>query len=88
MKNYLFTFGLSFGTRNEAKEILRKCPSVKSWRTDMMRAFYLKSDADANTIAKEIRENKKSGRFIVTEITDNCQGWIQKDSWEFIKENK
>jgi len=54
----------------------------------MMRAFYLKSDADANTIAKEIRENKKSGRFIVTEITDNCQGWIQKDSWEFIKENK
>lgn len=88
MKTYLFTFGVSFGSRNEAKEILRKCSSVNSWRTDMMREFYLKSEADANTIAEEIRNIKKSGRFIISEITDNCQGWIQKDSWDFINKDK
>ncbi|UKK62340.1 hypothetical protein L6468_00760 [Prevotella communis] len=88
MKVYLFTFGLSFGSREEAKAILNKCSSVKGWRTDMMRSFYLKSEESADTIAKEIREHKKTGRFIVVEITDNSQGWIQKDSWKFINDEK
>lgn len=88
MKNYLFTFGSSFGTREDAKFVLSKCPSISRWRTDMINSFYLKSLKQANEIAEEIRSNKSSGRFLIVEITNNSQGWIQKDSWSFINEEE
>lgn len=87
-KAYLLAFSDDLGTRDQIKECIDKMPSVTTWRYDMTNAFYIISDATADTIANELRQQiANGGRFIVTELADNKQGWLTEDSW-YLMNNK
>ncbi len=84
MKNYILIFNNLFATRIDAIEIVKKIPEIKSWRSDMPNAIYLKSDNTAQQLCDAIREVRDKGRFLVCEIGDNRQGYLTKDSWRFL----
>lgn len=84
MKNYILIFNNLFATRIDAIEIVKKIPEIKSWRSDMPNAIYLKSDNNAQQLCDAIREVRDKGRFLVCEIGDNRQGYLTKDSWRFL----
>lgn len=85
MKCYLLIFNNQFGTRLEAIEIVKKVSIVNSWRCDMPNAIYLKSDSSAQELCDAIRKIKAQGRFLVSEISDNRQGYLTSETWSFIK---
>lgn len=88
MKNYLLVFNNLFATRLEAIEIVKKIPTIKSWRSDMPNAIYLKSEDSAQQICDAIRDLRNNGRFLVCEIGTNRQGYLTKESWSFLSNTK
>ena len=84
MKNYLLIFNNLFATRLEAIEIVKKIPAIKSWRSDMPNAIYLKSESSAQQLCDALRELRNKGRFLVCEIGANRQGYLTKESWDFL----
>ena len=62
-------------------------PEVLHWRFDLPNAFYLVSEVSAKELANKIRP-LGNGRFIVTEIPANSQGWLPRRSWEIITKKK
>lgn len=83
MKNYIFIFNNLFGSRLEAIEIIKKIPTIKSWRSDMPNAIYFKSESTAQQLSDSIREVKGKGRFLVCELNSNRQGYLTKETWNF-----
>jgi hypothetical protein len=86
-KAYLFAFSNTLGTQKELENTLNSIPEVITWRYDMPNAFYVISNADAGVLSDAIRERTKNtnGRFIITEIPENRQGWLTNESWHLIR---
>ena len=88
-KAYLLAYSTTLGSRDEVKAVLNQLPEVLTWRYDMPNTFYIISEADAGALAKLIRAASGSkGRFIVTEITTNRNGWLTPESWYLINEKR
>lgn len=90
-KAYLLAFSDDLGTREQVKNHLDTMPSVITWRYDMTNAFYILSNDSADTICSQLQERINSkGRFIITELSENCQGWLTGASWYLVshKEHK
>ena len=86
---YLLAFSATLGTRDQVKALLDQVSEVITWRTDLPHSFYIVSEADAGTLVKRIREaSGNKGRFIVTEIATNRQGWITPESWYLINQKR
>ena len=85
MKTYLFVFNSLFGDRNQAISIIKQIPAINSWRSDMPNAIYFKSNSSAQIICDLIREIRGNGKFIVVEITANRQGYLSKETWNYLK---
>lgn len=88
MKTYLFVYANSLGDRERVKGMLSLMPEVSHWRYDMPNSFYIMSDCSAQELVDAIA-NKVGGqgvkRFIITEISDNRQGYLPRETWNFIK---
>lgn len=82
MKNYLFVYSDNLGTRDFVNSILNRLNC--DWRYDIENCYYLKTDLSADELAQQIR-NFSSGRFFITEISTNRQGFLPKRTWEFLK---
>ena len=82
---YLFVYAADLGDRDDVKDHLDDLPEVLHWRCDLPNAFYLVSDVSAKKLAKKIRP-LGNGRFIVTEIPENSEGWLTPRSWKIITE--
>jgi len=83
-KAYLFVYG-DIGTREEVKAHLDGIPEILDWRYEMPNCFYLISEESADALARKIRKSTgERGRFIVSEITQNKQGWLPKDTWTLL----
>lgn len=87
-KSYLLAFSDSLGSQEKVKACLDKLSEVEYWRFDMPYAFYIISDKSASTIASAVRAELGDGRFLITEISSNKQGWLPKASWTFINDKK
>lgn len=85
-KVYLLVYSNVIGDRNELKRILDNIPEVLNWRYDMPNSFYIISDHPAQVLVEKIhsRITSESCRYFITEITSNFQGYLPKDSWNFI----
>lgn len=83
---YLLVYGNKTGDRESIKKTLNSIPEVLNWRFDMPNSFYLKSEKTAEELSALFAKtlNKDSKRFLILEITDNKQGYLLKDTWEFI----
>ena len=87
-KAYLLVYSSTLGTYDEVKACLNQIPEVLTWRKDLPSSFYLISETDATTLARLIRECRgKKGRFLVTELVDNSNGWLPNASW-YLMQNK
>jgi len=85
-KVYLLAFSDDFGSREDIKTCIESMPSVEIWRYDMTNAFYLVSEKSANELSNELKSKTKSdGRFVITEFSENLQGWLTEESWYLIK---
>lgn len=80
---YLFVYAADLGTREELRDFLDGLPEVLNWRYDLPNAFYLVSESEAGELADKIRQ-VGHGRFIVTEVPENSQGWLPRRSWDVI----
>lgn len=85
MRCYLLIFNNLFGSRLEAIEIVKQIPIVTSWRCDMPGAIYLKSESTAQALCDAIHRVRSEGRFLVCEVPENRQGYLTKETWDFLK---
>lgn len=89
MKTYLMVYSDKLGDREAVKRILGLMPEISHWRYDMPHSFYLWSEASAqelvNSMVSHISQ-ATSKRFIITEITDNRQGYLPRETWNFINQ--
>ncbi len=85
MKNFLFTFDDSFGNDEEIETLLRGIEEIKAFRSDLPRAYQLKSNSDATCISNEIfRRCSRGARYYVLEITDNSDGMMSPQFFDFL----
>ena len=87
-KAYLFVYSDLVGTREQVRDILDTMPEVITWRYDLPNCFYIISEAAAETISEQFRAKRGDvGRWIFSEVTDNKQGFLLKETW-FLLNNK
>lgn len=84
---YLLVYSVAFGERQEVKDFFSSSSFVNSWRYDLPNSIYLASDELASTLGNHIRERFRDARFILTEISSNREGWLPKETWDFIHDN-
>jgi hypothetical protein len=88
-KCYLLVHSVRAASHDQMKNILSSIPEVITWRTDIPRCFYVISEKSAAELTSLIRsKTSKLGRFIVSEIGDNRNGWLTGESWYLIKNRK
>ena len=87
-RSYLLVYSDSLGTRDQVKNCLSDIEEVTTWRYDMPNSFYVISDYSADEVARAIRENLGKGRFLLTEISSNKQGWLPNETWYLINNKK
>lgn len=63
---------------------------LNSWRYDMPNSFYICSQSTAQELTDIFLlhlQNAINYRFLIIEISENRQGFLPKDTWNFIKNN-
>lgn len=86
---YLLVHNRRFGTREEVKACVDSLPEITAWRTEIPNSFYLVSEKSANELVPLLRQCRgEKGKFLITEITKNRQGWLSPDSWVFMRQEK
>ena len=85
---HLLVYGDKTGDRESIKKVLNSIPEVINWRFDMPNSFYIKSEKTAEELSALFTKvlNKDSKRFLIVEITDNKQGFLLKETWDFINQ--
>ena len=83
---YLLVYSNVIGDRDVIKGILNSIEGILDWRCDMPNSFYVISEMNACTLVDRIYAGiqAKSCRFFVTEISANHEGYLPKDTWNFI----
>lgn len=84
-KVYLLVYTNSVGTRDDIKAWANSCGLVKAWRYDMPNSMYLASEAAAQELSDSLREALPQGRFLITELSRNRQGWLSSETWHLIR---
>jgi hypothetical protein len=87
-KAYLLSYNDALGTREQVKEALDGMSIIDTWRYDIPHTFYLVSEHSAQEISEAIHQALGSGRYVVSEISDNYWGRGAKDTWYFIKNKR
>jgi hypothetical protein len=86
---YLLVYSDSTGTRDSIKAWANSDPLVLTWRYDLPHAFYLISESTAQELSSSLRSHTGSqGRFLISEIGDNRNGWLPPDTWYLLKNKK
>lgn len=85
-KAYLLVYSPTLGSREQIKECINSLQEIITWRYDMPNSFYLISGHEAKDLSDAVRSyfNNK-GRFLITEISDNRQGWLPEKTWHLIR---
>ena len=85
-KVYLLAYSDQAGLRDRIKRWADRSELVVTWRTDLPNTFYLVSEADAEELCDDLTEHmKKPLRFIITEIAENKQGRLPRETWYLLR---
>lgn len=86
---YLLIYSSGVGTREDICDFIDSQPEILNWRCDIPHTFYLISESDADELAERILNyTGGDGRFLITEVTENSQGWLQRGAWRFLNEKE
>lgn len=85
-KAYLLIFSDATGGKDAIRTWLNTEPAVIHWRTDMPHAFYVISEASAAELSQSLLNCiGRKGRYLFTEVSDNRQGILPKESWYLMR---
>ena len=86
MKNcYLLAHDTAAASHEQMKTILNAIKEVVTWRSEIACVFFVVSESSASELTPLIRKQTgEKGRFILSEITHNRNGWVTPDSWHII----
>ena len=87
MRTYLFIYSDAMCNRDTIKTAIAGIPEIIRWRYDIPNSFYIHSNASADELTAKIA-NKFPGRkcFLFVEISENRQGYLSKETWNFINQ--
>lgn len=89
-KPFLITYDLnSPGQRyDQVITTIKENLSTGVWCTFWKSSFLLRSELTPNQMMDKLKPYIDSGdRFLIIEVTNNYQGWLNTDDWEYIQEN-
>jgi len=85
-KAYLLVFSDATGGKPAIREWLNKEGAVIHWRTDLPHSFYVISEASASELSQSLLNHiGKKARYLLTEISDNRQGILPKETWYLLR---
>ena len=89
-KSYLLVYNTSLGNREEVKNFVSNCSLINTWRFELDASFFLVSEYSADEICEKIHKyfGKGKGKFLLTELEDNYQGWLTERSWSVINDKR
>lgn len=88
LRSYILVHSNKAASHEQMKGYLNEMIEVDTWRSDISNCFYIISKEEASALAKAIRGKTGDGRFIVTEIVANSNGWLTPESWYLVKNKK
>lgn len=88
-KVYLLVYNDALGDRELIKSWANVSERVITWRYDLPHCFYLVSEATAAELSDDLKRLlDTTGRFLVTELSVNREGWLPADTWYFFQNKK
>jgi hypothetical protein len=85
-KAYLLVYSDATGGREALRSWANRESAVIHWRYDMPHSMYLISESTAADLAKSLTlAVGRRGRFLITEISDNRQGFLPRETWELLR---
>lgn len=87
---YFIVFSTKAVTHERAKEFLDKAPEVENWYTCIANTFFIVSPYTANSLTDIICERLTggTGRFFITDVATDTNGWLPKQAWDFLNKAK
>jgi hypothetical protein len=86
-KAYLLVYNDEVGTREQVRTYIDSLAQVINWRIELPNSMYLISESSAEDLATLFRKfTLDKGRFLITELGPNRQGWLPPDSWTLFNE--
>ena len=82
---YFLIYSDKMGTRDEVKEFIDGRSEIEFWRYDLPYVFYLISELSADELYEVVQDfNRQRGRFLLSEVGSNTQGWLPKETWKLL----
>ena len=88
MHIYIFAYSRFMGNTDEVRELLEQIDCIEDIRQLLQGTFLLLSEAEASDLHTKIKRLAPNKRFLISEISNNRQGWLPKRTWEFIRQNE
>ncbi len=85
---YILVCTKFMGPRDEMRSMLRGIDVIDEVIPLFDNSFLISSEASANRIASEIRHYHPTKRFLISRISNNRQGWLPRNIWNFIREDE
>lgn len=87
MKKRLYAIIFDCQNKSEIVEMEEELKKSKGWWSYLERAWLIFTDESPTEIWERIEEKvDKKNSLLIIEITNNYQGWLPKDAWDWIKE--
>ncbi len=83
---YILVYSSDTADRDTIKRWADESPLVPTWRIDLPYSIYLITEASVLELYKDLDHTLGGcGRYIITEISDNRQGRLPLDTWQFLR---
>ena len=89
-KSYAFIFNTSLGTNEDIRDYLNASAYVITWRKELGSTYFFVSEYTAKEIYADVSQyfGEGKGTFLITEVTSNKQGLLNKRTWSLLNEKK
>lgn len=90
MKSYLISYDINRNSKNiySLHKIIKDCSYEDTWVQCFHNLWIIKSEHDISKIYDSIKDVLDANDcFLVVEITQNCDGWLETNIWDYINNN-
>lgn len=72
----------------EVRDTIKETLATGGWCNYWESSFLIKSRYTPNEMLEKLKPYiDKDDRFLIIEVVNNKQGWLEKEDWEFINKN-
>ncbi len=87
MYTYVLIYDNEMADREAMKSHLDAMPEILSWRYDAPNSFFVYSNDTANDLTTSLANLLPEYKcFLFVEISSNRQGYLRKETWNFINQ--